>query len=58
MDRTLILNDQDIQVLDQMFQAVLRVADVKSAKVLLALHTKIDAQLQPAAPQVSEAQPT
>lgn len=45
MERTLSLTEQDFQVLDQMFQAVLRAVDIKSAKVILALHTKIEGQL-------------
>lgn len=45
MDRTITLNPQDFQVLDQLFQTALRVVDIKSAKVVLDLHSKIEGQL-------------
>ena len=45
MERTIALTPDDLALLDQMFQQVIKIADLRSVKLLCVLHTKIDAQL-------------
>ena len=46
--KNIALDENDLALLEQIFQVAVKAVDLRSAKAALALHSKIEAQLFPA----------
>ena len=46
--KNIVLNDNQLALLEQVFQVAVKAIDLRSAKAVLELHSEIEAQLFPA----------
>ncbi len=46
--KTITLDENDLALLEQIFQVAVKAVDLRSAKAVLNLHSKVEAQLFPA----------